>query len=207
MQALYKATLVFVILTFAGLASAQSAYRISPGDTLQVEVIEDPSLNRNVVVLPDGRFSFPTAGSIMAAGRTVEQVTAAIAVAIEDNFASPPNVYVGVQPAPPRPLPPVTVEPREEPVIAVFLLGEVKTGGRIEMVPGTTFLQALAQAGGLTPFAATKRVQLRRTDASTGQQKVYTVNFHALSRGAALSRDIRLLDGDVILVPERRLFE
>ena len=41
----------------ATMAVAQSGYQIQPGDTLQVEVLEDPSLNRSVLVLPDGTIS------------------------------------------------------------------------------------------------------------------------------------------------------
>ena len=33
------------------------------------------------------------------------------------------------------------------------------------------------------------------------------LDYRALSDGARLSQDIRLIEGDVILVPERRLFE
>ena len=44
-----------VALLFATAAFAQSGYQIRPGDTLQVEVLEDPSLNRSVLVLPDAR--------------------------------------------------------------------------------------------------------------------------------------------------------
>ena len=86
-------------------------------------------------------------------------------------------------------------------------MGEVGSSGMIEVKPGTTFLQALSQAGGLTPFAATKRLQLRRTDPVTRAQKVYRVNYRAIMDGAALNRDISLIEGDVIVVPERRLFE
>jgi polysaccharide export outer membrane protein len=68
-------------------------------------------------------------------------------------------------------------------------------------------LQALAQSGGLTRFAATKRIQLRRTDPRTGQQQISNINYRALSDGAVMVRDFVLQDGDVILVPERRLFE
>jgi polysaccharide export outer membrane protein len=36
---------------------------------------------------------------------------------------------------------------------------------------------------------------------------VSEVDYRAISRGAALVRDVELIEGDVILVPERRLFE
>jgi polysaccharide export outer membrane protein len=196
-------TLTWVV--FAGVAAAQSAYQIKPGDTLDIEVLEDASLNRSVVVLPDGRFSYPLAGSVSARGRTVDQVRSAITAAIQSNFAAPPTVFVGVRPAPPTPR--VARTPEPDPVIDVYFVGEVEQSGLIEVAPGTTFLQALAQAGGVTPFAATKRIQIRRTDPSSHRSSLFTINYHALTRGAQIDRDVVLAPGDVILVPARRLFE
>ncbi len=66
--------------------------------------------------------------------------------------------------------------------------------------------QALAESGGLTRFAADKRIQLRRTDPRSGQQSITPINYRALADGAVMN-DFPLADGDVILVPERRLFE
>ena len=74
------------------------------------------------------------------------------------------------------------------------------------MEAGTTLLQAIALSGGLDRFAATKRIQLRRTD-STGQERLYLFNFNAVERGAAIQSMITMREGDVIVVPERRLFE
>ena len=60
------------------MAFAQSAgYQIQPGDQLAITVLEDDTLNRQVLVLPDGRISVPLAGSITAAGRTVDAVESA----------------------------------------------------------------------------------------------------------------------------------
>ena len=182
---------------------AQSSYRIQPGDTLAVEVLEDGDLNRTVLVLPDGSFNFPFAGTVRAGGRTADQVGAALTAAIARNFASTPNVFVSVR----------SVQPSEElpeavaEGISVFFLGEIGNPGERRIPPGTTFLQAMSQAGALTRFAATKRIQLRRTNAATGQQTISEINFKALTRGARLNRSIIMQDGDVVLIPERRLFE
>lgn len=184
-------------------ALAQSDYRIRAGDTLNIEVLEDPALNRALIVLPDGRISFPFAGTLVASGRTIGEVEQTIRGAIASNFAAPPNVFVSVQPAERRvrsgtPAEPVTID--------VYFLGEVANPGRAQLEPGTTLLQGFAISGGFSRFAAIKRVQLRRTD-HHGVETVTTINYKALSDGVALNQDIELKDGDVILVPERRLFE
>src|SRR6185436_17567504 len=78
-------------------AFAQSAsYRIQPGDQLAVTVLEDDTLNRQVLVLPDGRISVPLAGSVRAAGQSVEAVERVIADRLASNFAVRPSVFVSV---------------------------------------------------------------------------------------------------------------
>lgn len=203
----FTALFAAVVLTlWAGIASAQSEYRAKSGDMLVVEVLEDSSLNRSVVILPDGRFSFPFAGTLTGAGRTVGQIEAAITAAIASNFAAPPTVFVSVQPDQRRSAASGSSSASRG-SIDVYFLGEVGQPGLRKVDAGTTFLQAMAQAGGLTKFAATKRIQLRRAKAAGGEPSVQTFNLKAISRGASLSNDPVLRDGDVILVPERRLFE
>ena len=187
----------------AGPAQAQQGYSIRSGDVLGIEVLEDPSLSREVLVLPDGSFSFPFVGTVQAGGRTTAQVASQLTSGISSNFAAEPNVFVSVRTLRPT-VPAQSVAPA---TISVYFLGEVNGPGLKPVVPGSTLLQALSQSGGFTNFAALKRIQLRRTDPATQRQYITTFNYKALSNGAALSQDVVLADGDVILVPQRRLFE
>lgn len=187
----------------ATVAVAQSQYQIRSGDTLAVEVLEDPSLNRSLLVLPNGTITFPFAGSLQAGGRSPDAVAASIASSIAPNFATAPTVFVTVQ----------SLRPREDPqlqtgaTIDIYMLGEIGAPGAKRLERGTTVLQALATAGGFTRFAATKRILLRRSNPSTGEQTVSRINYKAIASGALAGSDIVLADGDVIIVPERRLFE
>ena len=191
-----KKLLVAVVAIFAAaMAAAQSGYQIRPGDTLQIEVIEDPSLNRSVLVLPDGTVSFPFAGSVRASGRTAGQVSQAITSGIESNFASEPNVFVTVTTLTTAPV------STGSSTIHVYMMGEIATPGEKHMRRGITVLQALAESGGCTKFAATKRILVRR-----GGQ-VMKINYKAIADGSSAGKDIVLREGDVIIVPERRLFE
>ena len=182
---------------------AAQGYRLNPGDILRIEVIEDEALNRSVLVAPDGRISFPLVGSIQAAGRTVDAIRNTLVAGLTNNFAAPPSVFVGLEQRAER------IEPREvvPETISVFVLGEVGAPGRVEMEPGASLLQAFALMGGFSNFAATKRVQLRRTDPNTGVETVYSLNYDAISKGQTANTTLEVQDGDVILVPTRRLFE
>lgn len=193
--------LIFALLSVlsASAAAAQSRYAIRSGDVLQVEVLEDSSLNRSVLVLPDGTISFPFVGTVQAAGRSIDQVRAALTSGLAANFAAPPNVYVSIGQLAQR----TATAPQAVPSVDIFTMGEIAKPGRFELPPGTTLMQALASAGGFTKFAAVKRVQLRRTDPDSGTEQVYLFNY----RGGGIPGSTVLQDGDVIVVPERRLFE
>lgn len=198
----YRVFIVLIALFAASVASAQTDFRIGPGDTVRIEVLEDPSLNREVLVLPDGSLSFPLAGAVQAGGQTTTQLESAVASALAPNFATSPTVSVSVAGVAPRA---ATGTAR---TIDVYIMGQVANGGGLVQVDrGTTVLQALALSGGFTRFAATKRIQLRRTDAKTGAQSVYNIDYRAIEQGASSIGGTVLADGDVIIVPERRLFE
>ena len=193
---------ILALLMLGAQGHAQSSsYRIQPGDRLDISVIEDATLNRNALVGPDGSISLPLAGTVRAGGQTIEAVERNIADRLAPNFAVKPNVFVALAALAPEPVPGVLE------TVGVFVLGQVGSPGRIEVEPDTTLLQAIALAGGLERFAATKRIQVRRTDPQTGQERLFLFNYRSVERGAAITSNLAVHDGDVILVPERRLFE
>ncbi|PKP85583.1 MAG: sugar transporter [Alphaproteobacteria bacterium HGW-Alphaproteobacteria-2] len=183
-------------------ALAQGTYQISPGDALQVEVLEDPSLNRTVLVLPDGTISFPLAGTVRVAGRSVAAAGQALASRMAGNFAVEPTVYVSLAALAQR-----EAQIAAENLISVYAVGEVNAPGRKEVEPGTTLLQLIAEANGLSRFAAEKRLRLRRTDPKTGEETVFGFNYRSMGGPDSVSGSMVLMPGDVLVVPERRLFE
>ncbi|QCO58143.1 polysaccharide export protein (plasmid) [Pseudorhodobacter turbinis] len=186
-------------LLIAGPAAAQS-YKIRAGDTLRIEVLEDSSLNRTVLVAPDGRISVPSAGTLRASGQTVETVQNSLTQRLASSFAATPNVFVSLE---------RLAEARTGGAaasISVYVMGEVNKPGKLDVTPNTSVLQMFAVMGGFTKFAATKRIQLRRTNPKTQAESVYTLNYPMIEAGKQSSR-AKLMDGDVIVVPQRRLFE
>ena len=180
-------------------AQAQGTYAIQPGDVLSITVLEDTNLNRQVLVRPDGGISMPIAGNIRAAGNTVSAVERTIKERLRGGFSVEPTVSVALtQLGTPLGATLTTTD--------IYVVGEAGTTGLLQLEPGTTMLQAIAQAGGPSQFAATKRIQLRRTD-RTGKETIYLFNYDAAQRGTAISNNLVVQSGDVILFPERRLFE
>jgi polysaccharide export outer membrane protein len=174
-----------------------AAYTIAPGDTLRIDVLEDQNLGRAVLVLPDGSINFPGAGTIRVSGRSPEAVEKLIAQKLAPEFANAPSVYISVVG-----LAPVTEAAARSKQI--YIMGEIAKPGLVEAEEGITLLQAIAQAGGFTRFAATKRVELHRVDPATHAERIYIFDYR---RNRGISGATPLAKGDVIVVPERGLFE
>lgn len=200
-----KALLVALALLIAptALLAEGGSYKVQPGDTLQLDVLEDSSLSRPLLVLPDGTVSVPSGGVVQAAGLSLPQVQEAVTAALAPNFAKTPTVYLSVGQL--APTAPASATGGAAAGTSVYLMGEVAKPGRVAVTKGTTLLQFLAETGGLTPFAATKRIQIRRT-AADGTEKLWIFNYAAVMAGGAAPA-ITLQKGDVIIVPTRRLFE
>ena len=182
---------------------AQSSYKIKPGDIVRIEVLEDPSINRESLVLPDGRVAVPLVGTIQVGGRSIDDVRNDLVEKLRPNFAADPTIFVSLSQLA---TPSQASGPATGNGVTVYMLGEVANPGAMVVEPGTTFLQALAAGGGVTRFGATKRLQLRRAD-GTGKQKIYTYNVKAIIDGKSTISTPVLKQGDVIIVPQRRLFE
>lgn len=204
--ALGAAPALVLIAIPSGPALAQAGYQLQAGDVLQVEVLEDPSLNRSLLVLPDGSISFPQVGTLRAGGRSVDQVRAALTQGLAPNFASPPNVYVTVSSLAPPPAP-GSVQAQEE-TVTLYVMGEVGVPGRKDVTPDTNLLQLLSQAGQFSRFAARGRIELHRLDPATRTARVYLFDLDQIG-GAPnrISGLTTLAEGDVVVVPTRRLFE
>lgn len=181
--------------------AAQDSYQIKPGDSLRIEVVEDANLNRTVLVAPDGRISLPLAGSIQAAGKSVDQVQAELAGKLAPNFQAAPTVFVGLDS-----LAAPMAATGTGGTVSVYVIGQAANPGKHSVKRGTTILQFLAEAGGFTDFAATRRIQLHRVDKS-GKETVTTIDYAAVEAGAVGTLMGKVAAGDVFVIPARRLFE
>ncbi len=195
----------FLAMLAAPVAAQDGGYLIRPGDVLKVEVLEDPGLNRSVLVSPDGRINLPLTGTVKVSGKTIETVQAELSGRLSANFAAPPNVYASIESVVVRA--PGGTGGGTAAGVDVYVIGEGAKSGKISVAPGTTVLQFFAEMGGFSKFAATKRIQLRRTDPRTNADTNYLINYDAIEAGTSRMGATVLRKGDVIVVPQRKLFE
>jgi len=189
-------TLIFSLI--ATLSMAQGVYRLKNGDMIEVAVFQEPNLNRQLVIAPDGRISFPLVGQIRAAGLSIGAVENTLKDRLKKFYQNDLDLTVLL----------VSVRETQEDekfIPVIYITGEVKNPGQFPIKTRTTILQAIALSGGLGPFAAKGRILVRRS--SKGQNYVFPFDYRSVEKGAEIVGNITLRHGDVVVVPERGLFE
>lgn len=189
-------TLIFSLI--ATLSFAQGIYRLKKGDTIEVAVFQEPNLNRQLIVAPDGRISFPLVGRIRAAGLSIDAVENTLKDRLKKFYQNDLDLTVLLVNA-------SGGQDEEKFVPVVYVTGEVKNPGPFAIKTRTTILQAIALSGGLGPFAAKGRILVRRT--SKGKDYVFPFDYRSVESGSEIVGNITLRHGDVVVVPERGLFE
>jgi polysaccharide export outer membrane protein len=188
---------VFLMLVITwGLTLAAAAQTLQPGDTIAISVYQDPKLDRQIVIGPTGTFSFPLAGRITAQGLTPEGLEKSLRSKLKDKYTTTPDVTVALV---------ATAKSEEEEKPRFFITGEVGKPGPFLLTQGTSVMQAIAMAGGLGPFAARTRIQIRRK--INGADTTFLFDYSAFEKGDDVSGDIELQPGDVVIVPQKGLFE
>jgi polysaccharide export outer membrane protein len=161
-----------------------SLYTVKPGDLLEVSVWKEEDLKRQVLVRPDGRFSFPLAGDIDATGKTVEQLRTELIAVLEKYI---PELVV-------------TVTVTEIRGNKIYVIGQVNSPGEFIMNRRIDVMQALSVAGGTTAFAALNDIIILRRG-SDGKQHSTPFSYKAVESGKSLDQNILLSSGDIVVVP------
>jgi len=180
-----RIALAVLALTQTALAWSQAlpAYNLQPGDNIEVSVYGEKDLERKLMVRPDGKFSVPLAGEIAAAGRTVSDIQTELTGKLQKYI---PEAVVTIS---------VTGIDGNK----VYVIGQVAKPGAFVMNPAINVLQALSLAGGTTPFAALNDIIVIRGNGA--DQQVIRFPYDEIKRGKALTQNIQLVSGDVVIVP------
>lgn len=167
-------------------ASAQDmvdpSYVIGPGDTLQVNVFNEPKFSGSLPVRPDGMISITLLGDINASGVTPMQLSAEIASRLK-KMITDPSVTVSV----------LSINSKR-----IYLVGEVGKVGPMPMTPGMNPLQAISTAGGPGPYANTKHIYILRM--VNGKEQKIPFNYKKAVKDGDM-QGITLISGDTIVIP------
>jgi polysaccharide export outer membrane protein len=192
--------LMLALLFLGCFGSGAMAQTLKSGDNLAISVLQDPKLDRQVVVDPSGQIAFPLAGHVRARGLTPQAVENILKEKLKSNYKDE-NLDVTVSFVTASKPDPVEEDLKPK----IFITGEVIRPGSYIVRQRTTLMQAISLAGGLGPYAAKRRLQVRRRVG--GDETIFVFDYRAYEAGADIEGNITLHAGDVIMVPERGLFE
>jgi polysaccharide biosynthesis/export protein len=157
-------------------------YVIGPGDTIEVNVFNEPKFSGTLPVRPDGMISITLVGDMPAAGFSPMQLANEITARLK-KMITDPNVTVSV----------TGINSKR-----IYLVGEVGHVGPMAMTPGMTPLQAIATAGGPGAYANTKHIYILRKVG--GKEQKLPFNYKKAVKDGDM-QGIVLQSGDTIVIP------
>ena len=158
-------------------------YRVQPGDLLTVSVWKEEALQGEALVRPDGGLSFPLVGDISATGKSVAELTQEFTTRLERYIPSPV----------------VTILVKQINGNHVYVVGKVNHPGEFPFSRPVDVMQALALAGGTTPYAALNDIVILRRE--NALLSAIRFRYGDVERGRALDQDVLLRSGDTVVVP------
>jgi len=160
------------------------AYRIGPGDLLEIKVFEVDQLNQVVRVSEDGSITLPLLGRIEIEGLTQSGVVQKLTTLLQAKYVKNPQVTVFI---------------KEYKSQQVAVIGAVEKPGNYELVGRKNLLQMISQAGGLTDKATDEIFVLR--DAGDGAASSIPIDLKDLMVNGNQKLNIPIEPNDVINVP------
>jgi len=169
--------------------SAGPAYRINPGDDIEIMVWGDERLQRVVRVLPDGTFAFPLVGQVVAAGQLPADLERVITAALQPQYRGQ--------------VPQVTVSVKNPNGYQFSVIGKVRSPGTYPPGRYVNALEAISIAGGPTEFASVGNVQILRKQGQQVQTiRVRLSNVLKGEMSGVTGADIPFIQsGDTLVVP------
>ncbi len=155
-------------------------YRIGPMDVLEVDVFQSEKLGRTARVNTEGYISLPLIGSVVAAGKTTNELEREVENKLSQYMQEPH----------------VTVFIKEYQSQKITIEGWVNNPGIFPLTGKTTFLQAIARAKGMDRLADFDEVAVFRT--TNGKTTGYVLSYSKIRKGEQI--DPVLQAGDIIVV-------
>jgi polysaccharide export outer membrane protein len=176
---------------------APPSYVIGPQDSIRITVFDEPELSGTYRVESDGMLMFPLVQRIPASGLTLLEFQNQLTKKLSPAFIRNPQVRVEID---------------QYKSQSVFVLGEVRSPGKVTMTGAMTLLEALAQAGSPTSTASVeitvthpKKINTSGAVPDPDAEQDADKNVVNLTDLQAANSFV-LRDGDIITVPKAQTF-
>jgi polysaccharide export outer membrane protein len=168
--------------TFAPLANAPvpADYIMGPGDTLNVQIYGADNDSFSLQIDREGNIQLPNVGPVQISGMRFNQAAKLIELEIT-------RAVIGVN---------VSVTAGALRSIRVFVLGDVFKPGAYVVSGLSTMSNALLSSGGIKTIGSLRNIQLKRNG-----KVISTLDLYDFLLKGDMSKDVSLLDGDVLFVP------
>ena len=137
-----------------------NSYALDSGDKLRVVVFGQEGLTASYSVDTSGNITLPLIGAVRARGVGTAGLQQAIAAKLRNGYVREPHVAVEVEAY--RPF---------------FILGEVTLPGQYPYVPNMTVETAVAIAGGYTPRAFKRKIEVTHQVNGLTEHRVVSPNY------------------------------
>lgn len=166
------------------------------GNTVELSVEVDGNmevLSHHAQINQQGMVTLPLVGDVKISGYTLSKARSTIAQTYGAYYVNPPVVMLSLQ-----------VDPEDGEWGSVTVMGRVIQPGRVPLrsQSGMNLTEAIQEAGGFAPSANKSKIRVSRTDKDGKNLKVY-VDFEEIGQKGNMDSDIKLIDGDIIYVPQR----
>ncbi len=163
------------------------AYRIGPGDLLEVKVFEVDQLSQTVRVSEDGSLTLPLLGRVAVEGLTQEGVVQKLTGLLSAKYVKNPQVTIFI---------------KEYKNQQVAVIGAVVKAGSYELVGRKNLLQIISMAGGFAETAGNEVFILR--EGQDGRTKTISIDLKDLLVNGNQALNVPVEPNDVINVPVDR---
>ncbi len=164
-----------------------SNYKLGPGDEVIIDIWGANEDNLRERISPEGNIIVSQLGPVYLNGLTIDEANARLRQVFAYKYAG-----VGGD----EPESDISITLGQLRTNQINVLGEVAVPGSYRLSPFATLFHALYQAGGVTPIGSLRAVEIHRDGKLFKQVDVYDYLFNG-----KLKDDIRLEEGDVVIVP------
>jgi polysaccharide export outer membrane protein len=163
------------------------AYRVGPGDLLELKVFQVDELSQTVRVSEDGSITLPLLGRIIVEGLTQEGVVQKLTGLLQAKYVKNPQVTIFI---------------KEYKNQQVAVIGAVEKAGSYELVGRKNLLQIISMAGGFSATAGNEIFILR--EGPDGVTSSVAIDLKDLLVNGNQTLNIPIEPNDVINVPVDR---
>lgn len=162
-------------------------YKLGPGDEVIIDIWGENERSLREEISPEGNIMVEQVGPVYLNGLTIKEANAKL----RGVFG---QIYAGVSGDSPASEVRVTLGRLR--TIQVNVMGEVEMPGTYRLSSFATVFHALYQAGGVTDIGTLRNIRVLRSGREVASVDIYKYLFHGDSKD-----DIRLEEGDIVLVP------